>query len=65
MTCLDWKSAALQRSSARFHRERELRLNGKGGVKKALWNNDRYDLTRAPFLFFAGEMGRMEIMGRM
>jgi hypothetical protein len=51
MTCLDWKSAALRRLSARFHRERELRFNGKGGVKKALWNTDRCDLTRAPFLF--------------
>ncbi len=49
MTCLDWKSAALRRLSARFHRERELRFNGKGGVKKALWNIDRYDLTRASF----------------
>ena len=56
MTCLDWKSAALRRLSARFHRERELRFNGKGGVKKALWNIDRYDLTRAPFLFLPGEV---------
>jgi hypothetical protein len=33
-------------------RERELRFNGKGGVKKALWNIDRCDLTRAPFFIF-------------
>ncbi len=33
-------------------RERETRLNGKSGVKKAFWNIDRCDLTRMPFLFF-------------
>ncbi len=32
-------------------REREIRRDGKGGAKKALWNIDRCDLTRVPFSF--------------
>jgi hypothetical protein len=51
MTCLDWKSETRRRSSARFQKGTGIRQSGKGGVKKALWNIDRCDLTRAPFLF--------------